>query len=297
MLETEISVEMSELLEIEKELNDKFQSWAAKKKVLVFDLGELVIEKNAQGKNTEKEKEKIAAIINQISNKKNKLNRDLGKLRRIKARLKFAKKRELMKVRRELVYRLCNIGIFVEMAGFGDMDPVTLLGMLLWAKEMSISDSTILNNWNEQGEAVFNPELFYLDGNELVLREFIFNGSSREAKDARHRRQRQLCNLGSVVEQAGFGGCEFSTLLGMLLWVKERSASDSTYLSIWKERGEAALRAETCFIDDNIDDTQGEVAKQPCRTIVSGLVGLLKVFFSRMPALKKRGGSRWRKIS
>lgn len=65
-------------------------------------------------------------------------------------------------------------------------------------------------------------------------------GNSREAKDARRQRTHRLCQLGGLVEKAGLGNMDHTTLLGMLLQQKEYLEKNQNMLSRWKEKGQEA---------------------------------------------------------
>lgn len=69
-------------------------------------------------------------------------------------------------------------------------------------------------------------------------------GASASAKKERQERTHHLCELGGLVEKAGFGQMEASALLGMLLQQKEYLESNPSILNRWTERGQLALNAK-----------------------------------------------------
>lgn len=67
-------------------------------------------------------------------------------------------------------------------------------------------------------------------------------GSSTDAKDARRERTHHLCNLGGLVEKAGLGNLEPSTLLGMLLQQAEYLRQHPEIENRWKVQGQELLK-------------------------------------------------------
>lgn len=97
----------------------------------------------------------------------------------------------------------------------------------------------------EKKQALINKKL------ARRYRELEAAGNSSEAQDARRKRTHKLCQLGGLVEKAGWGEVEDALLLGMLLKQKKYLAEHPHMLDTWTAEGNKALEQPKATATDS----------------------------------------------
>lgn len=137
-----------------EELKNEFSTWKSKKGERLLKLYQEKSAKQARGEDISSIQEKITAMEQKISQRKERLDRNLA--REYERMYKAGASSDAKKARQERTHHLCNLGGLIEKAGLGDRDPAMLLGMLLQQADYLANNSTIEARWAERGQAALN---------------------------------------------------------------------------------------------------------------------------------------------
>lgn len=137
-----------------EELKKIFQNWKSKKDSKLLKLYQEKSSTEAQGGDSSQISEKISSIEQEISQRKNALERKLSHI--YERMYKAGASADAKKARQERTHHLCNLGGLVEKAGLGEMEPSALLGMLLQQADFLSKNPGVLSRWTEMGQAALS---------------------------------------------------------------------------------------------------------------------------------------------
>ena len=137
-----------------EELNKEFSIWKAKKGEKLLKLYQEKSAKTAKKEDCSAVDEKILSMENEISQREARLEKSLNLF--YKRMYKAGASSDAKKARQKRTHRLCILGGLVEKAGLGDLEPPTLLGMLLQQADFLANHPTVKEKWAERGSAALN---------------------------------------------------------------------------------------------------------------------------------------------